>query len=115
MSKVNKVNPESAYCSTRKAEAFNIEDLQRLRHQTAQVQPGQCVHYSQFVVIFTKQLQSVARNLAEENKKNQNAASNVFFIQNGACGCECLTPSQSQGRHGWLWLCGPSHNTPHHT
>ena len=66
MSKVNKVNPESAYCSTRKAEAFNIEDLQRLRHQTAQVQPGQCVHYSQFVVIFTKQLQSVAKNLAEE-------------------------------------------------
>ena len=96
---------------------FNIEDLNRLRHQTAQVLiPGQCVHYSQFVVqilyaasICCCLLNKAERNLAEENNKAQ--LQNIVFIQNGGTGSDCLNPSL------FKVVC-PSHNPgfvePHH-
>ena len=119
MSKVNKINSESTNMVLI-YRAFNIEDLQRLRHQTAQVLPGQCVHYSQFVVqilyaasICCCLLNKLSeRNLAEENNKMQ--LQNIVFIQNGAWECLCNSftfqgcLSKLQPR-----LCGLSHTTTH--
>merc|ERR1719305_1021753 len=90
VSKVNTINPELTNMVLI-YRAFNIEDLQRLRHQTAQVQPGQCVHFltvcgSNIICSFNLLLsaQQISRTETWQKKINNMQLQNIVFIQNGA-------------------------------